>query len=142
MFGGFGTHQESFIKLAGPAGDKWAATIYRASTRSETEPAPADVTAYYAKLKTRWGDKLTKSVFLSAMWVDMLNLVGDAVKRAKGNDGEALKAALEDTKNFKGMISRYTFSPTDHDGFQPEGVTIAYVLGAVNTIRLRVPGMP
>ncbi len=142
VFGGFGMHQEAFIKLAGPAGNKWAATIYRATTRGDKEPPPADVVAYYAKLKSKWGDKLTTSVYLSAMWVDMLNLVGDSVKRAAGTDGTAMKAALEHTKNFKGMISTYSFSPSEHDGFRPNDVTIAYALGVVNNIRLRVPGMP
>jgi len=141
-FGGFGTHQEAFIKLAGPAGNKWAATIYRATTRGDTEPPPADVVAYYAKLKSNWGDKLTSSVMLAAMWNDMLNLVVDVAKRSKGQDGDSLKAALEDTKNFKGMMSSYSFSPTQHDGLDPRAVTIAYVLGVQDNIRRRVPGMP
>ncbi|HEY4773368.1 MAG TPA: ABC transporter substrate-binding protein [Xanthobacteraceae bacterium] len=142
VFGGFGTHQEAFIRLAGPAGSKWAATIYRGTTRSENEPPPANIVAYYAKLKSRWGDKLTTTVMLAAMWNDMLNLVVDVVKRSKGRDGDSIKAALEDTKNFKGMMSSYSFSPARHDGLEPSAVTIAYVLGVQDNIRTRVPGMP
>jgi len=142
VFGNFGTHQEAFINLAGPAGAKWAATIYRATTRSDTEPAPADIVAYYAKMKQRWGDKLSASVELSAMWDDMLHIVVDAVSRAKSQDGDALKAALEETRNFKGMLANFSFSPDNHDAFPPSAITIAYVLGGTDNIRRRVPGMP
>jgi ABC-type branched-subunit amino acid transport system substrate-binding protein len=81
-------------------------------------------------------------VMLAAMWNDMLNLVVDAAKRSKGQDGPSLKAALEGTNNFKGMMSNYSFSPTKHDGLDPRAVTIAYVLGVKDNIRMRVPGMP
>ncbi len=142
VFGGFGTHQQSFIKLADPAGKKWAATIYRGTTRGENEPPPANVVAYYGKLKARWGDDLTSSVMLAGMWNDMLNIVVEAVKRSKEHDGASLKAALEGTKNVKGMMSTYSFSPTQHDGLDSKDVTIAYVLGVQDNIRRRVAGMP
>jgi branched-chain amino acid transport system substrate-binding protein len=141
VFGGFGMHQESFINLAGPAGNKWAATILRAFTRSQTEPAPAAVKAYVAKMKQRWGDKLTKTVEISALWDDTAHLVVDVLKRATSTNGDALKTALEQTKGFKGMISTYSFAPDKHDGLNPADITIAYALGVVDNIRVRVPGM-
>ena len=97
---------------------------------------------YFAKLKTRYGDKLTSSIYLAAMWDDMLRIVVAAATRSKGKDADSLKAALEGTKNFKGLMSTYSFSPTIHDGIDPKGATIAYVLGVQEFIRRRVPGMP
>jgi hypothetical protein len=40
------------------------------------------------------------------------------------------------------MSSNYSFSAGRHDGLDPRAVTIAYVLGAQDNIRVRVPGMP
>lgn len=138
--GGAGIHQESFIELAGPAGKGWSGAYYRSFTRDEGGEAQADVQAFLKRMQARWGSKLSKTMNIAALWDDTLRLLFDAARRAKSFDGADLKAALEDTRNFKGMMSTYSFSPDKHEGFDPKAISLAYVLGSDTYIRERVPG--
>ena len=138
VYGAFGMHQEGFIKLGSPSGDKWAATIWRAFTQGAT-PAPDAVQAYVARQSRIYGDKLSGSVNISAMWDDALRITTDAVRRAPSLDGEALRQALEATTNFKGLISTFSFSKTRHDGFEAKDLTIAYATHVDKHIRRRIP---
>jgi branched-chain amino acid transport system substrate-binding protein len=142
VIGGVGTHQEGFYKLAGPAGEKWSATFFRSFTSTENGQSPENVKAFIAKLRGIYGDKLSSSNMISGVWDDSLRFVLHAVAKAKSKDGDAIKAAIESTAEFKGMMSTYSFSPTKHDGFDPKDVTIAYSMGAVDFIRKRVPNAP
>ena len=141
-YGGFGTHQEGFINLAGPAGKAWSASVYRAFTHSDKEPAPAPLVAFIERQKKIYGAKVSPSIFISATWDDSLRLLTDAVKRAKSTNGEAIRAALEDTRNFKGLITTYNFSKAQHDGHDPKDVSISYIMDIDNFIRRRLPTMP
>lgn len=142
VIGGIGMHQEGFYRLAGSAGEKWAATFFRSFTRGDGDQASANVTAYIAKLRALYGDRMSGSNMISGVWDDALRATLDAVKRATGKDGHAIKAALESTSSFKGMMSTYSFSATKRDGFDPKDVTIAYAMGADNFIRRRIPNAP
>lgn len=141
VIGGIGTHQEGFYKLAGPAGEKWAGTFFRSFTRGATEPPQPAVQAFIGRLRGAYGDKLSSSNMISGVWDDALRLVVHAVAKAKSKDGDAVKAVLEATGEYKGLMSTYSFSATKHDGFNPGDVTIAYSMGAADFIRLRVPNV-
>lgn len=138
VYGGFGMHQEGFIKLGSPSGDKWAATIWRAFTQGAT-PAPEPVRNYVARQMRIYGDKLSGSVNISALWDDALKLTFEAVKRANSTQGDALKASLEQTRDFKGLISSYSFSQSRHDGFEARDITIAFATNVDRHIRRRIP---
>jgi branched-chain amino acid transport system substrate-binding protein len=138
VYGGFGMHQEGFIKLGSPSGDKWSATIWRSFTQGTT-PAPDAVQAYVARQSRIFGEKLSGSVNISALWDDALRMTVDAVRRAGGTDGDAIRSALEATTNFKGLISTYSFSKTRHDGFEPKDIAIAFATKVEKHIRRRIP---
>jgi branched-chain amino acid transport system substrate-binding protein len=138
VYGGFGMHQEGFIKLGSPSGDKWSATIWRAFTQGAT-PAPEPVRNYVARQMRIYGDKLSGSVNISALWDDALKLTFEAVKRANSTQGDALKASLEKTRDFKGLISTYSFSESRHDGFDARDITIAFATNVDRHIRRRIP---
>jgi branched-chain amino acid transport system substrate-binding protein len=138
VYGGFGMHQEGFIKLGSPSGDKWAATIWRAFTQGAT-PAPEPVRAYVARQVKLYGDKLSGSVNISALWDDAMRMTFDAVKRAGSTDGDAIRSALQATTNFKGLISTFSFAKNKHDGFDPKDITIAFATKVDNHIRRRIP---
>jgi branched-chain amino acid transport system substrate-binding protein len=138
--GGAGIHQESFIELAGAAGKGWSGTYYRSFTSDDGKPASAKVLSYIKGMQARWGSKLSKTMNIAALWDDTLRLVVDAAKRAKSTRGEDLKIALENTRNFQGMMSNYSFSPEKHEGFDPKDISLAYVLGSDTYIRTLVPG--
>jgi ABC-type branched-subunit amino acid transport system substrate-binding protein len=131
-------HQEGFIKLGSPSGDKWSATIWRAFTQGAT-PAPEPVRNYVARQMRIYGDKLSGSVNISALWDDALKLTFEAVKRANSTQGDALKASLEKTRDFKGLISTYSFSESRHDGFDARDITIAFATNVDRHIRRRIP---
>lgn len=142
VVGGFGTHQQAFIDLAGDAGKNWFATIFKAFTQTESAPAPQATREFVAKQDRIWGKDLTATVFISALWDDAVRLYLDAVKRAGSKEIPAVKAALEQTKNFKGIISTYSFSADHRDGFDRRDATIAYTLDVKNHIRKRLPDAP
>ncbi len=96
--GGAGIHQEGFVQLAGAAGQGWSGTYYKSFTRDEKEDAPADVRAYLKKMEDRYGAKLSKTMYIAALWDDTIRLVVDAAKRAKSTGGDDIKAALEGTQ--------------------------------------------
>ncbi len=138
VYGGFGMHQEGFIKLGSPSGDKWSATIWRAFTQGAV-PAPEGVRNYVARQMSLYGDKLSGSVNISALWDDALRLTFEAIKRAGTTQGDAVKAALEETRQYKGLISTYNFDKSRHDGFDPRDITIAYATNVDRHIRRRIP---
>lgn len=138
--GGAGIHQEGFVDLAGPAGKDWSGTYYRSFTRTEKEDAPASVRAYLKKMQDRYGAKLSKTMYIAALWDDTIRLLAEAAKRAKGTSGDEIKSALE-AATFKGMVSDFTFSATKHDGLDPKALTLAYVIGSEAHVRVRVPGL-
>ncbi|HUU26011.1 MAG TPA: ABC transporter substrate-binding protein [Methyloceanibacter sp.] len=142
VYGGIGMHQSAFLKLAGPAGAKWSATFFRSFTRAEGAPAAYNVQAYVKELEGVYGKGVSSSNMISAVWFDAMNALAAAVKGAKSKKGEAIRAALERIKGYKGLMSTYTFSPTDHDGFDPRDTTLAFALGVKRSIRLRVPNAP
>ena len=49
-------------------------------------------------MKQRWGDKLTKTMEISALWDDTPHIVVDVVERAKNADGRLESDALEQTQ--------------------------------------------
>ena len=137
--GGAGIHQEGFVQLAGAAGEGWVGTYYRSFTRTDSEDAPAGIRAYLSKMEARYGDRLSKTMYIAALWDDTIRLVVDAASRAKSAGGDGIKAALEETKGFKGLISDFSFAPDKHDGLAPEALALAYVIGPEPHVRVRVP---
>jgi branched-chain amino acid transport system substrate-binding protein len=143
VFGQLGVHSQTFINLAGEAGADWAGTYYRAMSYTLADPVSAEHRAFAAKLRAYWGARATPgTVPLAFQWTDTLHLLTDALRRAKSKDGDAIKAALEATANFKGMQSTYSFAPGKHDGMDPRDVTIAYATKVDDVFYLRVPDAP
>jgi branched-chain amino acid transport system substrate-binding protein len=72
----------------------------------------------------------------AALGYDTVYLLADAVKRANGTDSAAVKAALEATKDFKGITGAVTFGPNIH--VPQKGVTIIDVEGGKFTLGAEV----
>ena len=142
-FGGLGVHQVAFPNLAGAAGKDWSATTYRAFSRAlRTDSITPQERAYLDAQKKRWGSELGASVEVNALWEDTLRLLVDAIKRANSTDPDAIKAALEQTSGFKGMVSTYSFGPAKHDAMERSAMTIAYATGVEDHIKTRIPDAP
>lgn len=78
----------------------------------------------------------------AALGYDSIKLLADAITRAGGMDGAALKSAIETTTNFPGITGAITFTPESH--VPQKGVTViavkdgAFTLGA-ETVPTYVP---
>jgi branched-chain amino acid transport system substrate-binding protein len=68
----------------------------------------------------------------AALGYDTLYLMVDAIKRAGSTDSAAVKAALEATKDFKGITGSITFSAGSH--VPQKGVTVIAVKGGKFTL--------
>ena len=142
-FGGLGVHQVAFAKLAGAAGKDWSATTYRAFTRAtRTDQITAQERGYRDGQKKLWGADLNASVEINALWDDTLRLLVDAIKRANSTEPDAIKAALEQTSGFKGMVATYSFTPEQHDAMKRGSMTIAYATGVEDYVKTRIPDAP
>lgn len=142
VIGGIGMHQEGFYKLAGPAGEKWSASFFRAFTRGDGDQGSPAIRDFIGRLRGAYGDRIAASNMISGVWDDALRLYLHAVSTAKSKESAKIKAAIEATREYKGLMATYSFGPAKHDGFDPKGVTIAYSMGAVDFIRRRVPNAP
>jgi len=142
VVGGIGMHQEGFYKLAGPAGEKWSASFFRAFTRGDGDQGSPAIREFIGKLRGAYGDRIAASNMISGVWDDALRLYLQAVSVTKSKESAKIKAAIEATREYKGLMATYSFGPSKHDGFDPKGVTIAYSMGAVDFIRRRVPNAP
>ena len=142
VYGSIGMHQEGFIDLAGPAGEQWAGTFFRAMTSTDAEPPSSAVMAFIGREQAAYGSRLSKSVMGVALWRDGTALVVDALRRAKSTKGDAIRDALAGTSAFPGLLCTYTLNADKHDGFDPAAATLAYAMGGKDGIRRRLPGLP
>jgi branched-chain amino acid transport system substrate-binding protein len=78
---------------------------------------------FIAAYKTAYGHDPENA--FAALGYDTVYLLADAVKRANGTDSAAVKKALEETKDFKGITGSVTFGPDIH--VPQKGVTMIAV---------------
>lgn len=76
------------------------------STHYSAESSDPAVAAFQERFRRRWG---TDSNALSALGYDAAALLIDALRRAGRTDGEALRAALAATRDFRGASGVITF---------------------------------
>src|SRR4029079_6011783 len=72
----------------------------------------------------------------AALGYDAMYLLADAIKRAGGTDPQAIKKAIEETKNFPGITGAITFAADTH--VPQKGVTIIAVKGGKFTLGAEV----
>jgi branched-chain amino acid transport system substrate-binding protein len=58
----------------------------------------------------------------AATHYDAMMLLAEAMARAGATDSNAVKAALETIKDYKGIATDYSYGPSDHEGFAPGGM--------------------
>jgi len=143
VFGGLGMHQTAFAKLAGTAGNDWAATTYRAFSRpTRTASIPPKEQAYLDAMKKRYASELATSVEICALWQDTIQLLADAIRRANSTEAAAIRSALEKTNDFHGLVTTYSYGPGKQDAIQQSALTIAYATGVEDYVKTRIPDAP
>lgn len=111
-----GVASDEYIKLAGAAAEGVrlpSPALLIAEALPANDPQKAVVSGYFKAYKERFKEE--PSTFGGYAY-DALMLAIDAIKRAGSTDGEKVRAALEQTKGFIGVIGQFNLSATDHMG--------------------------
>ena len=117
IVGGDGYDTPDLVKVAGAA----ANNVFFSTHALMDETGGTDgIKKFIAAYKTEYGHEPENA--FAALGYDTVYLLADAVKRAGGTDSAAVKAALEGTKDFKGITGAITFSADAH--VPQKGVTI------------------
>lgn len=137
IVGGDGYDTPDLLTVAGPAAENVYFTTHALMDPvGGTEGIKAFIEAYTAEY-----GRAPENAF-AALGYDSIGLLADAITRAGGMDGAALKAALETTTNYPGITGSITFTPESH--VPQKGVTViavkdgAFTLGA-ETVPTYVP---
>jgi ABC-type branched-subunit amino acid transport system substrate-binding protein len=117
MLGNYLFTTASFGRLTGNASDGFifVDSVY---------PERPEVTAIESKLVAKKGDRFRNNLSEVHAW-EYIRLITDAIKRAGSDEREAIRDAMERTKEWPIAIGppgmTLTYSPTSHDLFkQPE----------------------
>jgi len=137
IVGGDGYDTPDLLTVAGTAAnDVYFTTHALMDAQRGTDAIKAFMAAYTAEY-----GHAPENAF-AALGYDSVKLLADAITRAGGMDGQALKSALETTADFPGITGAITFTPESH--VPQKGVTViavkdgAFTLGA-ETVPTYVP---
>jgi branched-chain amino acid transport system substrate-binding protein len=131
IVGGDGYDTPDLVSVAGDAANNvFFSTHALMDATGGTEGIKKFITAY----KAEYGHDPENA--FAALGYDTVYLLADAVKRANGTDSAAVKKALEETKDFKGITGAITFGADVH--VPQKGVTIIDVEGGKFTLGAEV----
>lgn len=103
ILGEEGFDTPKFIEIAGPA----AEGVYIVTNLNRDDPRPIVrnfMEAYRARYRT-------EPDMVGASNYDAFMVLVDAIRRAGSTDGEAIRRALAETREFEGLTGRLTFTP-------------------------------
>jgi branched-chain amino acid transport system substrate-binding protein len=116
LIGTTGIVSDNFLKVTGKDGDG----VYADMDLDRTYPNDAQkkfLAAYRAAYNAGANN------FASFAW-DAVHLVAYALRTAKSTDGDALVAALENMKPYRGSTGLYKMTATDHNGLTSNDIRI------------------
>ncbi len=129
IVGGDGYDDPSWIEAAGAASNN----VYFSTHALNDATAGTDAyKKFFAAYQKEYSHDPENA--FAGLGYDSVYLLADAIKRAGSTDAQAIKTALENTKNFPGITGSITFSAASH--VPQKGVTIIalkdgkYTLGA------------
>lgn len=123
---GIGVHQISFLELANKkVADKWSGTMQKAFTYPKGGKVGPEVQRFIDKVKEKYGTGIKSYVPNAGIWYDMIKLYARAVEKVQSQDPDRIKQFFENVSKYEGLVSKYSFSPADHDGFDIVDLAIA-----------------
>ncbi|SFI47610.1 amino acid/amide ABC transporter substrate-binding protein, HAAT family (TC 3.A.1.4.-) [Bosea sp. OK403] len=120
LYQSHGVASKSFIDLAGPAAEGIrlpAPALLVADKLADADTQKAVVTAYKTSYEKAVGQPVST---FGGYAFDGIQLVVEAIQKAKGTDPQKIRDALEATKGYVGVTGIYTMSATDHLGLGTE----------------------
>jgi branched-chain amino acid transport system substrate-binding protein len=115
-----GVASKKFIELAGDAAEGLllpAGKISASDKLPDSDPQKAHLVTYAKAYEERF--KSPVSTF-GGHGYDSLHLVVDAINAAGSDKPQAIRDALEKTKDFPGVGGIFSFTPEDHAGLGPD----------------------
>ncbi|MFG1346221.1 ABC transporter substrate-binding protein [Xanthobacter autotrophicus DSM 431] len=116
LYQSHGVASKSFIDLAGPAAEGVrlpAPAILVGDKLAADDKQKAIVAAYKASYEKASGQPVST---FGGYGFDGMQMVAQAIEKAKSADPKKIRDALEGTKDYVGVTGIYTLSPTDHLG--------------------------
>ncbi len=132
--GDIGAVFKAVPQLAGDALNR--VELYAGAWRSELYVKGSQPDKIYTdfrdKVKSLMGvSEMADSVHLAYMYYDTISVVAQALTKTEGNtSAEVLRKVLESSKFTTPLGNVYSFSPTSHDGFGRENLSIARITPA------------
>jgi branched-chain amino acid transport system substrate-binding protein len=127
IVGGDGYDTPDLVKVAGPSTSK---VFFTTHALMDASIGTDGIKKFIAAYKAEYGNDPENA--FAALGYDTIYLLADAVKRAGSTDSAAVKSAIEQTKDFKGITGSITFSADSH--VPQKGVTVIDVEGGKLTL--------
>jgi len=131
IVGGDGYDTPDLLTVAGSAADN---VFFTTHALMDATGGTDGIKKFMAAYKTEYTHDPENA--FAALGYDTVYLLADAIKRANGTDSAAVKAALEATKDFKGITGSVTFGANVH--VPQKGVTMIAVTGGKFTLGAEV----
>jgi branched-chain amino acid transport system substrate-binding protein len=131
IVGGDGYDTPDLLTVAGDAANN---VFFTTHALMDATGGTDGIKKFMAAYKTDYGHDPENA--FAALGYDTIYLLADAVKRANGTDSAAVKKALEETKDFKGITGPITFGADVH--VPQKGVTMIAVEGGKFTLGAEV----
>ncbi len=129
MFGSHGIANKKFIELAGDAAEGVvfpAGKILVPDQLEENDPIKAVIEEFSKKYEAKYNEK---AVTFTAHGYDALKILADALERAGTSEPEALRKAIEETKDYIGLDGTMSYSAEDHDGIGLDDMVVVKIEG-------------
>ena len=117
----------NLIKLAGDAANGIIFPTSKIAVVDElpdSDPQKKVTANFIEKFKAKYG---RGPATFAGNGYDSMMMLADAIRRAGSTDPAKIRDAFEQTTNYPGVTSVYTYSATDHYGAQPEGVALQMI---------------
>ena len=129
LFQCHGLPDPKYIELAGAAseGDRMPATkLMVADELADNDPQKPIIQEFIKLYKEKGYDKQFPINTHSGYAWDAIMIVANAIKK-EGTEPEALRAAIEDTKNYVGISGTYNITKEDHNGLDVNSMVMVQV---------------
>jgi len=129
LFQCHGLPDPKYIELAGAAseGDRMPATkLMVADELADNDPQKPIIQEFIKLYKEKSYDKQFPINTHSGYAWDAIMIVANAIKKV-GTEPEALRAAIEDTKNYVGISGTYNITKEDHNGLDVNSMVMVQV---------------
>jgi branched-chain amino acid transport system substrate-binding protein len=131
IVGGDGYDTPDLVKVAGAAADN---VFFTTHALIDATGGTDGIKKFITDYNTEYGHDPENA--FAALGYDTVYLMVDAIKRAGSTESAAVKAAIEGTKDFKGITGAITFSADSH--VPQKGVTVISVKGGKFTLGAEV----